>query len=97
MTGNVQLAGVLDVLLIDGFELAEGMSFNFLRVGGTLTGQYDGLDEGGLVGNFSGEDLFITYTGSDGNDVTLFTVPEPTMVLTWSLLIGLAVMVRRRQ
>ena len=71
----------------DGFELAEGMSFNILRIGGTLTGQYDGLGEGDLVGNFGDEDLFITYDGSDGNDVTLFTVPEPTMALTWSMLI----------
>ena len=30
------------------------------------------LPEGALVGNF-GEDLFITYSGDDGNDVVLFT------------------------
>ena len=78
-------------------ELAEEMSFNILRVGGTLTGQYDGLDEGSLVGNFSGQDLFITYAGGDGNDVTLFTVPEPTTVLIWSMLAGLGFAFRRRQ
>ena len=85
------------VIGIDDFELAEEMSFNILRVGGTLTGQYDGLDEGSLVGNFSGQDLFITYAGGDGNDVTLFTVPEPTTVLIWSMLAGLGLAVRRRQ
>ncbi|MEO2047776.1 MAG: hypothetical protein ABGX16_14530 [Pirellulales bacterium] len=97
VTGNVELAGTLDVHLIDGFELAQGMSFNFLRVGGTLTGQYDGLGEGDLVGNFGGQDLFITYAGGDGNEVTLFTVPEPTVALTWPMLIGLAIMIRRRR
>ncbi len=81
VTGNVELAGTLEVLLIDGFELAEGMSFNFLRVGGTLTGEYDGLSEGGLVGNFSGEDLFITYAAGSGNDVAIYTIPEPTTLL----------------
>ena len=97
MTGNVELAGILHVRLIDGFELAEGMSFNLPRVGGTLTGQYDRHGKGDLVGNFSGQDAFITYVGGDGNDLTLFTVPEPRMALTWSMLIGLVVMVRRRR
>ena len=45
----------------DGFELAQGMSFNFLRVGGMLTGEYDGPAEGNLVGRFGGEDSVITY------------------------------------
>jgi hypothetical protein len=31
------------------------------------------LAEGGLVGNY-GQDLFITYTAGDGNDVALFTL-----------------------
>ena len=97
VTGNVELSGILHVHLIDDFELAEEMSFNILRVGGTLTGQYDGLDEGSLVGNFGGQDLFITYAGGDGNDVTLFTVPEPTPVLIWSMLAGLGFAFRRRQ
>ena len=96
VTGSVELAGSLDVLLIDDFELSDEMSFNFLRVGGTLTGQYEGLGEGALVGSFGGHDLFITYAGGDGNDVTLFTVPEPTITLTWSMLIGLGLALRRR-
>ena len=46
VTGNVELAGTLEVYLIDSFELLAGMSFDILKVGGTLSGQYDGLDEG---------------------------------------------------
>ena len=99
VTGNVELAGTLDVSLIDGFELHRGNVFNFLRVGGTLSGQYDDLGEGDLVGNFGGQDLFITYGGGDGNDVALFTnaVPEPTTVLIWSMLAGVGMTVRRRR
>jgi len=81
VTGNVELAGTLDVKLIDGFKLHRGNVFNFLRVGGTLTGQYDGLGEGDLVRNFGGQGLFITYGGGDGNDVALYTVPEPATLL----------------
>ena len=97
--GNVELAGTLDVKLLGGFELHRGNVFNFLRVGGTLNGQYDGLDDGDLVGNFGGQDLFITYGGGDGNDVALFTnaVPEPTTVLIWSMLAGVGMTVRRRR
>ena len=90
------MAGLLNVELLDGFKLERGNRFDFLRVGGTLTGQYDGLGEGGLVGNFGGEELFITYAGGDGNDVTLFPVPEPTTMLSWPILAGLAIMMRRR-
>ena len=97
VTGNAELAGTVHVQLIDGFELAEEMLFNFLRVGGTLTGKYDGRGEGDRVGNYGGEDPFISCAGGDGNDVTLFTAPEPTIVLTWSMLIGLAILVRRRR
>ena len=102
VTGNVELAGVLHVELIDGFEkrINRGQVFEFLRVGGTLSGQYEGLGEGALVGNFGGQDLFITYGGmGDGGGVALFTnaVPEPTTVLIWSMLAGLGMTVRRRR
>ena len=102
VTGNVELAGLLHVELIDGFEkrINRGQVFEFLRVGGTLSGQYEGLGEGALVGNFGGQDLFITYGGmGDGGGVALFTnaVPEPTTVLIWSMLAGLGITVRRRR
>ncbi len=100
VTGNVELAGLLNVELIDGFELHRGNWFDILRVGGTLSGQYEGLREGALVGNFGGQDLFITYGGmGDGGGVALFTnaVPEPTTMLIWSMLAGLGMTTRRRR
>jgi hypothetical protein len=60
-----------------------------------LTGQYDGLAEGALVGNFGGEDLFITYTAGSGNDVALYTIPEPTTLLL-ALLALVAALLRVR-
>ncbi len=80
--------------------MSRGQVFEFLRVGGTLSGQYDELGEGDLVGNFGGQDLFITYGGmGDGGGVALFTnvVPEPTTVLIWLILAGLGMTVRRRR
>ena len=72
VAGDVSLAGTLQVALIDDFALSPGDSFVFLDVDGARSGEFNGMPEGGLVGTF-GEDLFITYTGGDGNDVTLFT------------------------
>ena len=101
VTGNVELAGVLDVYLINSFQLLAGMSFEILKVGGTLTGEYDGLPNGALVGTFSGTDLIINYAGGDGNDVTLYSpaggpvVPEPAAMLL--ALVGLALLPRRRR
>ena len=94
VTGDVELAGVLDVYLIDSFELLAGMSFDILKVGGTFTGQYDGLPDGGRVGSFSGTNLYITYAAGD---VTLFSraVPEPAALLL--ALFGLALLPRRRR
>lgn len=79
--GTARLDGALTVALIDGFGLDFGQTFDILRAG-ELDGMFDGLAEGGLVGNFGGFDLFITYAAGDGNDVMLFTdavaaIPEP--------------------
>ncbi|QEG33639.1 TolB-like translocation protein [Bythopirellula goksoeyrii] len=73
IAGDTTLAGTLDVTLIDGFTLAAGQQFEILNVGGSLTGTFAGLPEGSLVGNFGGTNLFVSYSGGDGNDVTLLT------------------------
>ena len=93
VAGDV-LLGTNTSLLLDaaaGFAPVAGQSFLLVDVGGTLTGQFLGLNEGDVAGTFGGTDLFITYAGGDGNDVALFAgapaaVPEPG---TWAL-IGLA-------
>ena len=49
-----------------------------MEVGNSLQGRFFGLNEGELVGNYGGRDLFITYSAGTGNDIALFTaVPEP--------------------
>lgn len=78
VTGELGLAGELDVDLLDNSRLTYSDEFIIADVAGDLVGQFNGLNEGDLVASFEGMDLFITYNGGDGNDVTLFTsVPEP--------------------
>ena len=78
--------------------MADRDYFRVIRVGGALSGQFDGLGEGGLVGEYEEEDLFITYAGGDGNDVVPFvnSIPEPNSTTLLILLAGLGMTVRRR-
>jgi hypothetical protein len=73
VSGAATLAGNLSVSLAVAFSLGASQEFLVLDVAGALSGQFVGLGEGALVGNFGGTDLFITYAAGDGNDVALFT------------------------
>ena len=85
------LDGSLNVSLIDDFQLGFNQEFLIADIAGTRTGLFDGLNEGDLVGNFGGQDLFISYGAGNGNDISLFTaVPEPgTVGLLGFLMLGL--------
>lgn len=72
--GNATLAGTLEVSLLEDYSLMPDSTYEILEVAGKRTGQFAGLNEGSLVGNF-GLDLYITYLGGDGDDVALFTLP----------------------
>ena len=73
ISGDAILNGNLSVQTIDGFQLQQGQEFLIINGGGNLSGQFNGLAEGELVGNFNGVDLFISYAGGDGSDVVLTT------------------------
>ncbi|MDG2185479.1 MAG: PEP-CTERM sorting domain-containing protein [Mariniblastus sp.] len=93
------LVNYSDAITIQASGHLENAEDATLGNGGTLSGQYEGLGEGARVGNFGGQDLFITYGGmGDGGGVALFTnaVPEPTTMLIWAMLAGLGMTTRRR-
>jgi len=89
--GDATLDGLLDVQLLSGFGLESNQQFTILDVAGTRAGEFAGLGEGAMVGNFGGQDLFISYAAGDGNDVALFTaVPEPSSLMLLAMgLLGL--------
>lgn len=95
--GDLSLAGMLDVSMIDGFTLDLNQEFLIADIMGTRNGFFQGLGEGDLVGNFGGHDLFISYSAGNGNDISLFTsVPEPGSAAVIGLL-SVGVFVRRRR
>ena len=71
--GAATLGGALEVSLLDGFAFEPDNMIEILNIAGARTGEFAGLGEGALVGNF-GQDLFITYAAGDGNDVALYTL-----------------------
>ena len=78
ITGDMELAGELDVSLINGFKLESDQEFIIVKVDGESTGQYDGLEEGDSVGRFANSNggkskLYISYKAGDGNDIALST------------------------
>lgn len=82
IAGDLNIMGSLSVSLWDNFELGSNMSFLIADIAGNRFGTFQGLGEGAFVGRFSGQDLFITYTAGNGNDIALFSaVPEPSALL----------------
>ncbi|QDS97545.1 beta strand repeat-containing protein [Adhaeretor mobilis] len=69
---DVNLAGTLGVDLDPGLTLSDGDSFTLIDIARTRSGVFGNVAEGGLLGSFNGVDLFLTYTGGDGNDVVAF-------------------------
>ncbi len=99
IAGDLNLDGNLLVSLINGFSLAANEQFLIGDIGGNLTGHFNGLNEGSLVGNFGGQNLFITYAAGNGNDIGLFTtaIPEPgSGLILVGLITGLSFYRRRR-
>ncbi len=78
VTGTVTLGnGTLRAILLDGFKPEQGKSFVIINNDGSdaVAGVFAGLSQGATV-EVDGVGYFtISYTGGDGNDVTLTAIP----------------------
>ncbi len=96
--GNATLGGTLDVLVLGGFTLADGMQFDIITVDGTLTGTFVGLGQDSLLASFGEVGLYVHYNYLEGaSGVSLYTavVPEPGSLTV--VAIGCTLMLRRQR
>jgi autotransporter-associated beta strand protein len=104
VSGDTTLAGLLDVVLADGFNLQANQLFGVVDTGGVLTGAFSNFAEGDTVLSDNGFNLVITYAGmvtdgtvglAGGNDVVFYSsaIPEPA---TLALLVVSGLVMQRR-
>ncbi|HUR55413.1 MAG TPA: Ig-like domain repeat protein, partial [Gemmataceae bacterium] len=84
VTGSATLGGTLWVVQFAAL-MPVGTVLTIVSGPGTVTGTFDGLPEGAIYHPFATAQQYrISYTGGDGNDVTLTVVPSMATVLTAS-------------
>ncbi len=83
---NLQSSSELSVTL--GFSPTIGQSFTLVDIlgSGAINGSFSGLSEGSVF-SVDGTQFSLSYTGGNGNDLTLTAIPEPA---TYALTIGCA-------
>lgn len=101
VTGSLKLGGELDLTLYGGFTPSAGDQYT-LMTSTALTGSFSNVADGATLMTTDGAGEFTVYYGLDSpfgaNDVVLanFTaVPEPAVVMTSAVTIGLLLMRRR--
>ncbi|MFO1485632.1 MAG: hypothetical protein U1F71_19880 [Verrucomicrobiaceae bacterium] len=76
VSGDVTLSG--DLAIVASTNLPAGSTFVVLNKTstGAITGTFTGRHQGSVV-SVSGNDFIVSYTGGDGNDVTLTALSKP--------------------
>ena len=101
VSDELLLDGSLAISFLNEQTVSENQSYRIIDFSGSsFSGEFDGLGEGSLVGNFNGVDLFITYAGGDGNDVELYTssaIPEPASASVILAVSVVTILHRRRR
>lgn len=97
--GNLHLDGEISINFLNGGLMEIGQEYLIAEIAGDQFGQFSGLPEGGLAAYQDGIGLFISYSGGDGNDVSLSAVaiPEPESAFAVSVVMALACLRRKRK
>ncbi len=96
VSGQVALDGTLGVTLGSGFTLAPGQSFTFLAAAGGLTGEFAGLPNGSVIGDFDGQPLYLHY-GANTIAFQTAAIPEPATDAMMGVGVGMLFLATRRR
>lgn len=95
VSGNVFLNGALALTILDDFSFGLNQRFGIIQ-GQSISGIFDGLAHGSLVGTFNGIDLFIEYNPL--GEVALVSIPEPsTYAAILAFFTAGLILIRRRR
>ena len=79
--GDAIFNGYLEIDISESFTVQQNKEYLLMRVAGAFSGDFDfedeTLGEGDYLMSIDGVPLYITYQGGDGNDMAVYTVPEP--------------------
>jgi hypothetical protein len=84
--GTAELGGSLEVSKAEGYQLGPHETYTIITASRGVTGMFAGLEEGARIGELDGWELFISYRGGNGQDVILYTVPEPGVLALFGLI-----------
>ena len=98
VASDFHVDGQIDVRLINNFDLSLNDMFLVAQVDGNISGQFSGIEEGGLIRRFGDIRLRITYQAGDGNDIAFYAaIPEPSTALLISLSLAFAAQLHRKR
>ncbi len=84
ITGDLDLLDsyYLEFIFEQGLILRHAQTFNLINIQGSRSGIFTSHNENDVITTINDIDLYITYAAGDGNDIALYTIPEPTALLT---------------
>ena len=68
---RIRLGGILEIFFVYDFAPQPGQTFQIITVNRARLGEFENAPEGMVVGGYCDVELVISYTGGDGDDVTL--------------------------
>ncbi len=72
-TLNASLAGTLHITNLDTNKIELNQIYKLMEIDGFQTGHFKDLLQDDIVATIDDLDIFISYTGGDGNDIILYT------------------------
>ena len=75
---SVDHLGLLELYISSGYNLGYGQTYNLFQIDNPYNDTFNGIADNALIGMLGGIELYVSYTGGDGNDIILYTQADPS-------------------